>query len=353
VNKPDQGRTADGTAEQAADGTAERTAADGTAGSTERAATAEAGSGPAAPGGHGAGRAPTAAAAAASRARRIGGRAVPQSAQRHAGERSTRPAGGPADDHPAGTQPSAAGPPSAEEKPARRLSLRKRATAPAGDGTAAGTVAGGATGRAAGDDRRADRSVAAPGRAERAPATSTGGRTGSSPAVWLPAALLGLAAAAMVVVLVVSLVGGHKASASAIRDRVLAAAKTCLAASNSYSYKHLDAFEKKGLACGTGQFAVQFKQSVEKVLKKNAPSVKQTQTFQANEAGIIDVTAHDAWDVMVYGQVHVVNVGTGKDGRTDPYGAIARLVEVHGKWRIASLDTLCSQTLLASGNKCK
>jgi len=166
--------------------------------------------------------------------------------------------------------------------------------------------------------------------------------------------VLTAAVVAMAVFFVVARVGGGGGSSSdSSRQHVLAVAKSCLVASNSYSYKDLDSFEKKGLACGTGTFAEQFKASVDKVIRKNAPAVKQTQTFQVNYAGIIDVTATNRWDIMIYGQVNVTNVSTGKTGRVDPYGAIARMVQVHGAWRLSNLATLCSTTVLASGNKCE
>jgi len=174
----------------------------------------------------------------------------------------------------------------------------------------------------------------------------SGGRT-----AWLPAGILSAGAVAALVVLLLSAFGGKSTSATAQRDQVLAAAKACVAASNSYSYKSLDSFERKGLACGTGTFATKFKSSVDQILKKNAPTVKQVQTFQVNTAGIIETTA-TTWGVLIYGQVHVVNVGTGSDGRTDPYGAIAVMVRKNGSWKLSQLNTLCSSTLSASGNAC-
>jgi hypothetical protein len=258
-------------------------------------------------------RTPTAAAAAASRARRIGGTVRPSRPG------STGSAAEAPDDEPVSvTKTAGAG--TAEVEPA---------------GEAGSAPATGATPEA---DPPAPR------------------RTRSVP-VWIPAVVLGAGALVMAVLLAVSLTGTRwpwqsaGPSGETVRTQVLSAAKACLVATNTYNYSSLDTFEKKGLACSTGTLAVQFKQTVEDVIRKDAPSVKQVQSFQVNEGGIMTVDGHDRWDVLLYGQVLVKN-SSNTTGRTDPYGAVARMELVHGVWKMSELNTVCSLTLLAAGNKC-
>lgn len=167
---------------------------------------------------------------------------------------------------------------------------------------------------------------------------------------WAPAAVLSAVLVVLVVLVAVSTHGSRwdRPSPGSTRDQVLAAAKNCVVATNTYSYDKLDAFERKGLACATGTFASQFKASVEKILKKQAPTVKQKQSLQVNTAGIIDVSHNNQWDILIYGQISVTNTST-TTARLDPFGTVVHLKKVGGDWRISSL---CSQSLGGTTDAC-
>lgn len=181
------------------------------------------------------------------------------------------------------------------------------------------------------------------------PDAATGGRR-SSLLRWAPAAALTVALIVLAALVAVSTHGSRwdRPSGDATRDQVLGAAKSCVVMTNSYTYDKLNAFEKKGLGCATGSFAAQFKNSVEKILKKQAPAVKQKQSLQVNTAGIIGVSDNDQWDVLIYGQISVTNTST-TTARLDPFGAVAHLKKVGGSWRVSSL---CSQSLGGTTDAC-
>lgn len=167
---------------------------------------------------------------------------------------------------------------------------------------------------------------------------------------WLPAGVLSVGALAMAVVLIVASHGvwwGPDASAPAPagvtnvkRERVLAAAKTCLAATNTYQYTALDAYEQKALACATGEFVGQLRTTIENLIKVNAPKLKSSQTAQINRGGIEAVSSSGRqWTILLFGQLTVVNADE-KNGRTDPFGAQVVMERVGTKWLIAKLTTV-------------
>jgi hypothetical protein len=157
---------------------------------------------------------------------------------------------------------------------------------------------------------------------------------------WLPAGVLIAAAIAMAVVIGVVSHGvwwGQRydtpARTNPLREQVAAAAKTCLARTNSYDYRNLDAFEKAGLACTTGQESTQFRQAVQSIVKPNALKIKATQSAQINTTGIESVSGTQ-WTLLVYGQLKVTNTST-PSGRVDPFAAEVRMDKDHGRWLIA------------------
>lgn len=165
---------------------------------------------------------------------------------------------------------------------------------------------------------------------------------------WLPATVLTIASLGMVILLVVASHGvwWNRPSSGAVRDQVLAAAKTCVSQTNTYNYKSLDAYEAAGVKCATGVYTGQFTQAVEKIIKKNAPTLKAVQSTQINTAAIESVTRSGQWSVLIFGQIKVTNTNY-PNGRTDPFGAVARMEKVHGKWLISGLKTVSSP--VASG----
>lgn len=180
---------------------------------------------------------------------------------------------------------------------------------------------------------------ARPSRAEREPAGTAPGWLR-----WLPAAILvtGVIAIAVVLFIASNGVWRGKPSASAQRDQVLAAAKTCVAATASYSYTDLAGFEKRATSCTTGQFTKSFRSSVKDVVDKLAPKTKAVSKAQIDKAGLQSVS-DGQWTVVVYGRVTITNTTVPK-GRIDPFSAVAIMQKKSGNWVIAKLNLIHQPT---------
>ena len=131
-----------------------------------------------------------------------------------------------------------------------------------------------------------------------------------------------------------------KAHVADERTQVLAAAKTCIAATTSYDYRKLKDSEAAGVTCSTGAFATQYKQAMETVVAKLAPQSQTVQTFQIAHAGIESVSDDGKqWVVLLYGQQSVTNKTTGATKpRLDILSARATMVKVGGSWKVSKLD---------------
>ena len=182
------------------------------------------------------------------------------------------------------------------------------------------------------------------------PAPPGPGTPGAGPTVvvvpawlrWAPAGALGAGAAAMIALLIVFSNGvwWAKPNGATQREQVLAAAKTCVVTSNTYAYTQLDAYETKALACTTGQLRTKLKTTIDKLIKVNAPQLKASQRAQINRGGIETITSDGSqWTVLVFGQLAVTNTNSPK-GRTDPFAAQVRMEKVHGKWIMSALATV-------------
>jgi hypothetical protein len=169
---------------------------------------------------------------------------------------------------------------------------------------------------------------------------------------WAPAAVLTAGALVMAVLLAVFSHGvwwgpdpksvPQDKSAAAVREQVLAAAKTCVATTNTYKYTDLEGYESKALACTTGEFTSQLRDTIDKVIKVNAPRLKSSQTAQINRGGIEAVTSDGKqWTVLLFGQLSVTNTEN-KQPRTDPFAAEVRMNKVDGKWLMGGLTTVSS-----------
>ncbi len=169
---------------------------------------------------------------------------------------------------------------------------------------------------------------------------------------WAPAGVLIAGAVAMAILMVVFSHGvwwgpdasrvPAGASANEIRERVLAAAKTCVADTNTYKYTDLDAYETKALSCATGEFAGQLKTTIDTLIKVNAPKSKSSQTARIDKGGIEAVSPDGSqWTVLLYGQLGVTN-STYPKGRTDPFAAQVVMQRANGGWLIAKLSTVSS-----------
>lgn len=157
---------------------------------------------------------------------------------------------------------------------------------------------------------------------------------------WLPAAAFVAVAIVFLALLIVSRVGnsGNNITSAKQREIVLAAAKNCVAATNTYKYTDVDSYERAGLACSTGVYAKQYRTAMDTLIKKNAPTQKFTQIAQVNLAGIESVTDNGKqWSALVYGQLNITNVTTGKQGRVDPFSVVVTMEQAGGKWLIGNV----------------
>jgi len=265
--------------------------------------------------------APRPGAAAASRARRIGG-----------GRPAPRPAV--VDEAPAGDEP--AEPPALDEPGG--------ATEP----TDSAAVTGSADLDAGGVD------LAKPSRPPRS-GKPLPIEDGAPPAVppWLNWAPAGVLVAGCVVMAVLIAIFSHgvwwgpdraappsRSTVAQQREQVLAAAKSCVVAANDYDYRTLAAYEKRALACTTGGLTSQLKRTIESLIMKNAPTLKAKQATRITRGGIETVTPDGKqWTLLLFGQLSVVNA---KDtsGRVDPFAAQVRVEKAHGKWLLAKLTVV-------------
>ena len=161
---------------------------------------------------------------------------------------------------------------------------------------------------------------------------------------WAPAGVLTAGALVMAVLLVVFSHGvwWGRASGAAVREEMLAAAKTCVAKTNTYKYTALDAYSRAADECTTGQLTPQLQKTITTIIKKYAPTLKATQTAQISRGAIEAVSPHGKqWTVLVFGQLTVVNTNDPK-GRTDPFAAQVQMEKVNGKWRMSGLKTVAS-----------
>jgi hypothetical protein len=131
-------------------------------------------------------------------------------------------------------------------------------------------------------------------------------------------------------------------SAAVVREQVLAAAKTCVAAANTYQYTDLNSYESKALACTTGEFTNQLRDTIERLIKVNAPRLKSSQTAQINRGGIEAINDDGTqWTILLFGQLSVTN-NDNQQPRTDPFAAQVRMDKTNGKWLIGALTTVSS-----------
>lgn len=157
---------------------------------------------------------------------------------------------------------------------------------------------------------------------------------------WLPAAALGAAALIMLVFFLISAHGvwWGRPSANAVRDQVLSAAKSCMVATNSWNYKTLAADEAKGAQCTTGTRTTQYRNGMEKVVKKYAAKLQASQVAQVSTAGVSGVSSDGrSWTVLVVGQLDIRQKSDPK-GRTDPFAALVRMDKVGDRWLMSQLQ---------------
>jgi hypothetical protein len=169
---------------------------------------------------------------------------------------------------------------------------------------------------------------------------------------WLPAGVLSAGALTMAILLVVLSHGvwWAKPSSASVRDQVLAAAKTCTVAINSYKYSDLDTYERKALACTTGALTTDLRTAIDSIVKVKAPQLKASQTVQINNAGIESVASGGhQWTLLVFGQLNLVSSDYPK-GNDAPFAAEVRVDKAHGKWLLSFESTLGGESSASSGD---
>jgi Mce-associated membrane protein len=127
---------------------------------------------------------------------------------------------------------------------------------------------------------------------------------------------------------------------SQTEQQVLAAAKTCAAAILSYDYRSLDAAERTGQACTTGQLKSEYTQTMETTVKQLAPQTKTVQTMQVAKAGVERVSPDGRqWVVLVFGQQAVTNAKTkaGAAPQLQISSPVVTLDRVGGQWLVSNL----------------
>jgi Mce-associated membrane protein len=165
-------------------------------------------------------------------------------------------------------------------------------------------------------------------------------------ALWIPSIVLSAAAVVMVVLIAVAGHGvyyGKSATSNSQRtafsEEVLAAAKTCMAAINTYDYRRIDVAESAALACTTGKFTASLKKVFDTTIKPKAPAVKNIQTAKVNRAGIQSVSSDGKQvNVLLFGQLSVTNVSQ-TTPRIDVFGTVVTLDKVGSKWLIAKYES--------------
>jgi hypothetical protein len=161
---------------------------------------------------------------------------------------------------------------------------------------------------------------------------------------WLPAIVLGVAALVFAVLIAVTAASGTTSHSgqqpnTALREQVLAAAKQCAAQANTYDYRTLAQSEAKAAACTTGAYRTQNQNAFEKVIKKYAPKLHATQSAQINTAGIENVSEDGkTWTVLLFGQLVQTNNTTAKQGRYDPQAIQVVMKNVGGTWLVSALN---------------
>lgn len=167
---------------------------------------------------------------------------------------------------------------------------------------------------------------------------------------WAPAGVLTVGAVVMAILLLVFSHGvwwgpspDAKPAAARInqqREQILAAAKSCVVAANDYAYTDLDGYERRALACTTGALTGKLRTTIEKLVKDKAPQLKAKQTTRITRGGVETVSPDGKqWTLLIFGQLSVVNANYPK-GRTDPFGAQVKMEKAGGKWVMSDLNTV-------------
>jgi Mce-associated membrane protein len=163
-------------------------------------------------------------------------------------------------------------------------------------------------------------------------------RTPDTGPIWLAAVLL---VAVLALGTVCWLLATHQGGTSKQeRERAMAAAKSYSALVLSYNYQHLDKDRDAALPHLTGRFADDYKQSMDSVIKDQAPKVKAVVEGQVDAAALEAVSGSGKQiTVIVFGQQKVTNT-TLTQPRTDIVRLRVILDRVGKDWKISKVDPI-------------
>jgi hypothetical protein len=269
--------------------------------------------------GSGDGARPSPSAAAARRARRIGGVVTPPPSTPKA-----RPDVAPASDAKAAAKAAKA----KADAAAKAAKAKARADAKA-------AKAGAEPAKAAGAEPAKAGATASPAPAPRRPAPVAAG--GPNRYRWYPSVALGVVVVVLVVlgVFLSRTVWWAKPARNAGEDKVVAAAKNCFAAVASYDYRDLAKSKSAGLACATGKFKTQYAKAMDTTVKQLAGQTKTIQSVQIENAGIKSVSSNGKqWVLVMWGSQKVANSST-PNGRQDLLSGEVTMTKVGGKWLVS------------------
>lgn len=125
------------------------------------------------------------------------------------------------------------------------------------------------------------------------------------------------------------------------RQAVLAAAKSCIADTNSYDYTKLDEARARALACTTGSFTTTYGKAFDGQVVAQAKAVRAVQKLEVLSAGVSQVSpSGDQWDVLVYAQITATNVQYTSDApQVTLLSAVVTMERAGGKWLISAYKT--------------
>lgn len=124
------------------------------------------------------------------------------------------------------------------------------------------------------------------------------------------------------------------------RERLVASVNQAVAKVLSYDYRHLDADESAAASHLSGTFKNQYVTSMNTTIKKNAPPAKAVVVGEVGTSAITSVSGDGKQAVLlVLGQQTVTNAAQ-KTPRYDMVNLRVTAQLVHGTWLVANLATL-------------
>lgn len=125
------------------------------------------------------------------------------------------------------------------------------------------------------------------------------------------------------------------------REKVLAAAKSCIADLNTYDYNHLDQARAKALACTTGDFTSTYGKAFDTQVVDRAKELHAVQKLEVLSAGIAGASrSGDQWDVLMNVQISITTVQFTADNPQLSLSSLLVTMQRSGdKWLISAYKT--------------